>query len=118
MELGEKMMERYTQQDWDGMLEVMKRMQAEAPKDEVLGLQMQEYRVLSAFANRPDQAKALGNRIYAEHSGDVMAMNQLAWMIATRTRAAMQATTTYSFTLGSASLASSRSDLVLMVSAT
>ena len=83
MELGEKMMERYQQQDWDGMLEVMKRMQAEAPKDEVLGLQMQEYRLLSAFANRPDQAKALGDRIYAEHSGDVMAMNQLAWMIAT-----------------------------------
>ena len=48
----------------------------------------------------------------------ILKMVQLAWMIATRTRAAMQATTTYSFTLGSASLASSRSDLVLMVSAT
>jgi thiol-disulfide isomerase/thioredoxin len=84
-EMNQKMMELYGQKDWDGMLALMDKMKAEAPADQVLGLEMQKFRLLGtgSMANRPEEANKIAEKIYADNSDDMMVMNQLAWMIAT-----------------------------------
>ena len=84
-EMNQKMQAMYVAKDWDGMVALMDKMEGEAPADMVVGMQMQKFRLLGTkeMADRPDEANKIAEQIYATHSGDMMVMNQLAWMMAT-----------------------------------
>ena len=84
-EMNEKMQKMYMAKDWDGMVALMDQMITEAPANEALGMQMQKFRLLGTkeMANRPEEANKIAEQIYADHSGDMMVMNQLAWMMGT-----------------------------------
>jgi thiol-disulfide isomerase/thioredoxin len=84
-EMNQKMQAMFTAKDWDGMVALMNKMEKEAPADMVVSMQMQKFRLLGTkeMADRPEEANKIAAKIYADHSDDVMVMNQLAWMMAT-----------------------------------
>ena len=45
-EMNQKMQAMYMEKDWDGMIALMDKMKAEAPADQVLGLEMNKFRLL------------------------------------------------------------------------
>ncbi|MAJ47900.1 MAG: hypothetical protein CBC35_11635 [Planctomycetes bacterium TMED75] len=84
-EMNQKMQAMYVAKNWGGMVDLMTDMEAKAPAEMVVDLQLQKFRLLGTkdMANRPEEANKLAEQIYAKHSDDMMVMNQLAWMMAT-----------------------------------
>ncbi|MEE2682155.1 MAG: redoxin domain-containing protein [Planctomycetota bacterium] len=84
-EMNQKMQAMYMEKDWDGMVSLLDTMIAEAPAEMVPSMEMSKFRLLgtSSMANRPEDANKVAEKLYADHSDDMMVMNQLAWMMAT-----------------------------------
>ena len=82
----QKMMTAFQAQDWDELMSIMDGLKEQAPGDMLPQIQMQQFTVMAAMANKPEEATRIATEIIAEHGDDAQMMNALAWTIATDPR--------------------------------
>ena len=82
----QKMMAAFQAQDWDGLMDIMDGLKKEAPESMIPQIQMQQFTVMAAMANKPEVATRIATEIIADHGDDHEMMNALAWSIATDQR--------------------------------